>query len=337
MILAKYRPQNLDLFVTDKSEKLNLLQSILDKPKSNVYLLVGSSGSGKTTFARIFANKWCGGTEDNFDYLEVNASAQETRGIGAISEWESFVSTPSMSGGKKILVIDEAHQLTKPAQNALLKVLEEPTLSPDTYVFLCSTAPDSIIKTIHTRCLVIDFSIQNIRSAFFGERLKNLTQNILGGEGHDKTEEDYLNIIVHYLENTLTFSVREFVNYIGNLDKGPFQPLEIDTLKNEIIEVPRSILEHITRGSRGYSNFTHIVGLINDLLNENKTTPESIKMVSLGYFNSIVSKGGDNQTIAGCVLAMRYLCDDFSGHDGKFRLISSLGLLFKIIENERVN
>jgi DNA polymerase-3 subunit gamma/tau len=113
--------------------------------RSRVFLLIGPSGCGKTTIARIIKREL--GCSD-FEYSEINAA--DKRGIDFIREIILDCGFLPLFGRVKLLVLDEVHQLTTEAQNALLKVLED---TPEhVYFVLCTTEPENIIETIKTRC-----------------------------------------------------------------------------------------------------------------------------------------------------------------------------------------
>ncbi len=131
------------------------------------YIFYGASGSGKTTTARILsAALQCQGMNgtgepcgkcpactqvfngSHWDVVEIDAA--RFRGIEDVQELARKAQFAPFSGQKKIYIIDEAHMLTEPAFNAMLKLLEEP---PDYLVIiLCTTKQNSIPTTVLSRC-----------------------------------------------------------------------------------------------------------------------------------------------------------------------------------------
>lgn len=109
-------------------------------------LFSGASGTGKTTLARIVASKL------DADVIEVDAASH-----GGVAEVRKLVDHLKYTSGKayKVLILDEAHSLTRDAFNALLKTLEEP---PGGVLFvLVTTDPQKLPKTVRTRLIEFDF------------------------------------------------------------------------------------------------------------------------------------------------------------------------------------
>jgi len=113
-----------------------------DRP--HCILLKGPKGCGKTTMARILAREF--GAEPN-EIFEYNAA--NTRGIDTIREVVSNMKLSAFGGGAKCYIFDESHQLTKAAQEALLKDTED--TPKHCYIFFCTTDPQNIIPTLYNR------------------------------------------------------------------------------------------------------------------------------------------------------------------------------------------
>jgi len=169
----KYRPTNFgDLFGQEYIKRI-LSHQVKENKLSNAYLLTGPAGTGKTTVARIFSsmiNCSSGMTlnpdqndpnvqmimsgKSDIDVIEIDAASK--RGIDDIKDVRDRSYYAPVSMRKKIWIIDECHQLTGPAWEALLKLLEEP---PSQCMFiLCTTEPRKITETILTRCMSLRFT-----------------------------------------------------------------------------------------------------------------------------------------------------------------------------------
>lgn len=111
-------------------------------------LFTGPSGCGKTTLARIVKTKMkCG----DADYQELNTA--DFRGIDMVREIRARMNLSPMAGKVRVWLIDEAHKLTGDAQNAFLKMLEDPP--SHVYFMLATTEPQKLLQTIRTRATEI--------------------------------------------------------------------------------------------------------------------------------------------------------------------------------------
>ena len=120
---VKYRPKSLKTFVGQDAAK-SVVESLLAKGWPGAVLISGSTGSGKTTLARIIAKE----LESQNCCEEINIG--DSRGIDDIRQLaEKAKLAPFASSKYRIFILDEVHMLTSTAASALLKVLEEPCKS----------------------------------------------------------------------------------------------------------------------------------------------------------------------------------------------------------------
>lgn len=172
VLYRKYRPQTFGEVVGQEHIVKTLTNSIKGNNISHAYLFSGPRGSGKTTIARLFAKAInCEKPVDGFepcnkcsscleimaarsmDLVEIDAASH--RGIDDIRELREGIKFAPVKSKYKIFIIDECHQLSKDAANALLKTLEEP---PAHAVFLLATTEShKMIPTILSRCQKFDF------------------------------------------------------------------------------------------------------------------------------------------------------------------------------------
>jgi len=172
VLARKYRPRSFEQMV-GQPHVVQALSNALERGRlHHAYLFTGTRGIGKTTISRILAKSLnctgpdgqggitarpcgvCGAcTEidgDRFiDYIELDAASN--RGIDEVRDMIERAAYKPSVGRFKVFMIDEAHQLTKEAFNALLKTLEEP---PDYLKFvLATTDPEKMLPTVLSRCL----------------------------------------------------------------------------------------------------------------------------------------------------------------------------------------
>lgn len=138
-IIVKYRPQNWDE-VIGQQDALRPLQRVLAADtRPHCYLVVGPTGVGKTTIARIIAKEL--GAELN----EIDAASHS--GVDDAREMVEAAQYMALTGdGRRLYLIDECHTLSRSAWQALLKLLEEPP--EHFFVVLCTTEPDKVPATI---------------------------------------------------------------------------------------------------------------------------------------------------------------------------------------------
>jgi DNA polymerase III subunit gamma/tau len=153
----KYRPTKFSEVISQDLVK-TVLQNALEKDKiKHAYMFSGPKGVGKTTIARIFANRLNSidtSPESRLDIIELDAASNT--GIDNIRQLIESAKTPPISGKYRIYIIDEVHMLSKPAMNALLKILEEP---PEYLIFLLATTnPEKVIPTVLSRLTKLNLS-----------------------------------------------------------------------------------------------------------------------------------------------------------------------------------
>ena len=172
-LARKYRPQRFSDLVGQDPIRTTLERAVATNRVAHAYLFAGPRGSGKTTTARLIAKavncatrkdgesepcNTCGPCREitagtSMDVLEIDGASN--RGIEEIRNLRENVKYAPSGGKYKVYIIDEAHQLTDFAWNALLKTLEEPPAHVR-FVF-ATTEPLEVPDTIASRCQVFEF------------------------------------------------------------------------------------------------------------------------------------------------------------------------------------
>lgn len=289
VLYRKYRPQDFNEVIGQEHIVRTIQNAISQTRLAHAYLFNGSRGTGKTTLARILAKtinceKPSGGQPCNkcascleitagraLDIIEIDAASN--RGIDEIRELREGIRSSPVRLKYKVYIIDEAHQLTKEAFNALLKILEEP---PAHAVFvLATTEADKMPATIISRVQRFDFHQLSV-----DQIIAKLTR-ILKSE---KTKFD---------ENAL----RTIASYAA----GGLRDAE-SMLAQVLAHSPDGLNEHAVEDALGVpsfgklSNFVDLIknnGLasaikqINDLQKENIRLDEFLKSL-LNYFRKML-------------------------------------------------
>jgi DNA polymerase-3 subunit gamma/tau len=185
VIARKYRPQAFAELIGQEHVRTTLENAIAQGRIAHGYIFSGQRGTGKTTVARILARclncvqgptatpcgvcasciEIAGGNSP--DVIEIDAASN--RGINEMRELRENVRYRPARDRYKVFIVDEAHQITSEAFNALLKTLEEP---PEWAVFiLCTTEAHKIPTTIASRCQQFSF-----RSVDFAEVVKRMEE-----------------------------------------------------------------------------------------------------------------------------------------------------------------
>ncbi|HXN77172.1 MAG TPA: DNA polymerase III subunit gamma/tau [Candidatus Dormibacteraeota bacterium] len=167
-LYRKYRSQTFADLVGQEAASRALQGAIISARVAHAYLFSGSRGTGKTSAARLLAKalNCTGRARDSaepcnkcqscvemtagsaLDLIEIDAASN--RGIDEIRDLREKVNLAPALGPFKVYIIDEAHMLTEPAFNALLKTLEEPP--PHVVFILCTTDAQKIPLTVIGRC-----------------------------------------------------------------------------------------------------------------------------------------------------------------------------------------
>jgi DNA polymerase-3 subunit gamma/tau len=169
-LYRKYRPGSFSEVVGQEHIVQTLINSLNSGSISHAYLFSGPRGSGKTTMARIFAkavnceakkDKPCNecdsckeiAAQKSLDLIEIDAASHT--GVDEVRELIDGLKFAPVKSKYKVFIIDECHQLSKSASNALLKTLEEP---PAHAIFiLATTEAHKMLPTIISRCQRYDF------------------------------------------------------------------------------------------------------------------------------------------------------------------------------------
>lgn len=215
-IYRKYRPATFDDIIGQETTVRVLREAARRGALAHAYLFAGPRGTGKTTTARLIAKivncerraaddkfratgepcnecRHCRDIDDGraLDVVEIDAASN--RGIDEIRNLKESVRLAPIAASGKVFIIDEAHQLTKDAWNALLKTLEEPP--PSVFFVLATTEADRIPATIVSRTQQCHFRFVGL------EQLTKKLVKIAEQEGF-KVDHEALDLIASAAEGS---------------------------------------------------------------------------------------------------------------------------------------
>src|SRR3954454_16829974 len=298
VIARKYRPASFSELISQQHVRTTLANAITLRRIAHGYILSGQRGTGKTTVARIIARCLncehgptptpCGvcsscteiAASSSVDVIEIDAASN--RGINEMRELRENVRYRPARDRYKVFIIDEAHQITSEAFNALLKTLEEP---PEWVVFvLCTTEVHKIPVTIVSRCQQFSF-----RSVDF-EELVNRMRWICEQEGI-QADDEALGIIAQAGEGSVRDSLSALDQAIaccGNLlNAGELRSLMGLFSVHSLQEVADALLQ---------SNPQRMLEIVQELERNGRSLQHFCRELSRYFRNLLVSRISGSET-----------------------------------------
>lgn len=257
LLYQDVRPSDWEDFIGNQAAVSYLSKKVTDPKRPHAYLFSGPSGSGKTTAARLFASMLgC----SNTDYMEIDAA--DDRGIDTARELKKAYKMPPLYGACRFFVIDEAHQLSKDAKDAILKMLED--FHRTSYFILCTTEPESLKTTIRTRTTPVGFEALN------ETEIKQLIMFVLRSTGI-KTSPDIIDKIVDAAGGSARYALVLLEMAVTSPDS-KFGAIGEES--EEVINLCRALMKK--------ANPKVVCGILSGLKN---VEPEKIRRAVLGYAN----------------------------------------------------
>ena len=151
-MITKYRPQSFDELIGHEKEVKSIKELLASQDTPHAWMFVGGPGVGKTTIARIIAKELGVSRSGLFE-----KNAADCRGIDEIRTLIELSGHTQPGSEVTVTILDEMHQLTTPAMNALLKLLEEPPAHA--YYILCTSEERKVIPAIKSRVSTFKFKL----------------------------------------------------------------------------------------------------------------------------------------------------------------------------------
>ena len=270
-LAVKHRPKLLKDFLGNE-DITKALRSMMEREEMpHTILFTGPSGCGKTTLARIFASRLkC----SQRDFIENNAA--DFRGIDSVRDILRQMVLAPMNGSCRVWLLDECHQLSKDAQHALLKALED--TPKHVYFLLATTEPTKLLPTIKTRCVAFD--VKPLDDKVMNVLLCSIAQK----EGLDGFPQEVLDQIIQDSFGSARMAL-SILDKIINMDSQDMLEAakQQATEQNEAIDLCRALI-----GKKPWKDVAKIVqGIEQD--------PEQVRRAVLGYAQSVLLKSGMGQ------------------------------------------
>jgi DNA polymerase III delta prime subunit len=225
--VEKYRPHRIgDCVLPDRIK--NAFREYVNKGEIPNLLLSGPAGCGKTTAAMAMCD------EIGCNYLFINSS--EERGIDVLrTKVVGYASTVSLTGGRKVIILDEADGLTPDTQDALRGVIEK-FAGNCSFIFTCNFKA-KIKDAIHSRCSVVDFTLKSSEKPIMAAKMFKRVNEILKIEGVEYDKQVLIKIVEKYFPD-----YRRLLNELqrhavsGNIDAGVVSQLDGIKSLSELIK-----------------------------------------------------------------------------------------------------
>src|SRR5215472_760072 len=303
VLARKYRPQKFSDVIGQEHVTQTLKNAIEQERIAHGYIFSGHRGIGKTTVARILAmalncrssdkpvTEPCGICEsctevragNSVDVIEIDAATN--RGIDEIRELREAARYRPARDRFKIYILDEAHQITDAAFNALLKTLEEP---PGHVVFmLATTQPEDIPQTIRSRCQ--HFSFRAVRFEEIQAQLRDLV-----GRENVAADDDALALLSEAGDG----SMRDALSILDQAIASSEGRLTAEAVRRLVGAAPSGVMEEVMQAV-ARSSSEDVLRLVDRLIGEGHSPAHFARQLVRFLRNSIVAKvaGGESSLL----------------------------------------
>jgi len=303
-LIVKYRPTEFNA-VLGQTAIVASLTDALESGSSRAFILAGPSGTGKTTLARIIAAKV---NADKSNIIEVDAASRT--GIDDMRQLTSTLSLSALGDNPaRVLIVDEAHALSKAAWQSLLKSIEEPP--PHVYWCLCTTELGRIPATIQGRCAVYKTKLVPF------EPIYKLIRRVAKAEGWT-VAPDVLQTIAESADGSPRRALAGLAqcHAIEDADEVARMMQSVGTGDDDTIELCRALVT-------GQTSWSKLSSRIRKL--PEGTDVESVRRVVFDYVSKAAADTEGESKVLALLTVLTAFAEPYPANAGRGHLLLSIG------------
>jgi DNA polymerase III subunit gamma/tau len=303
-LIIKYRPKSFDEIIGQQAI-IKSLRGVLKKKTSKAFLFVGSAGTGKTTLARIVANHLgC----DSRNIIEIDAAS--TNGVDAMRDVTASLGYSAL-GTKpgRMVILDEAGQLSKQAWTSLLKTVEEPP--PHVFFAFCTTDGGKVPPAAFTRCTA--YTLSPVPT----DEINDLLVRVAKEEGMETSED-----VIYFIAEKADGSPRQALAGLAMCSRCETRK-EAAGLLRTLVDGNTDVIELC----RGLAKGTTWSGAMKLLEKIGDVDAEAVRQMVLSYFAKAVSGTTNEETAKKGLAVLSAFERPFVVGNNKHCLLLSLGEL----------
>lgn len=296
----KYRPTAL-ADVIGQDGVIGSLEKLWEKPDAvpHSYLFLGPSGVGKTTLARIL------GAQLDCSIIEIDAATHS--GVDAMREVTAHTRYKALGQTtNKLVIVDEAHALSKATFQSLLKAIEEPP--EHAYWCLCTTEGDKIPRTIKTRC--VTYTLNSVSANDLFDYLSAVAKN-----EKIRVDSDILQVCARQAFGSVRQALVNLSTVSGCRDrKEAYRLLSTVQEDGEVVELARMLVSGAQWGD--------LREVILRLKDEN---PESIRMIVVHYVQRVLLDAKDAKRVPKLLAILEAFSQPFNSNEKMAPVLLAVG------------